>query len=516
MASDPTPALDAPSLLDPRATGGIHAGVGFDVQERYVAIRIPGWLADPAFTRLQPERSEDVDVWFDDGGHRDHHQVKNETLTPSKIEKLVREFRDRNAALIESGVIRKFVIACRYLNEDLRGFAEKIRIHRKRHFGGAEKIEQEASIATLRQRAKTLGLVDHFDFVVAHVEFDEDLVGLSRDDGHPRDLLAINLTRLSGIASNCEALHVADALLTGLHQDRVRAWSRGELEELLRNTREEYRGEPARPLGDLVMICHQTLKRVVAQPGTADLPELAEGRRLRIVEIDATTTMAEKTLSAIESVAAALVAPVGTFRRALQDEAARVVYYGFPHVPFGVLAGFIAQPHRSIALVEHDLDSASFRWRPSEPVSGMTIAVSRYTGGSCARLRVSMSARVREEHCVAVLPADTVRLDINAEAENLGRGIVGTEAQARHFATVLRRALDAEIAGNNEIKELHVFAAVPVSVAFLVGQLLAHSSMPAAHVYNFDTSDTPPYRWSLSLHAAAAGTPCVRISKEPA
>jgi len=263
------------------------------------------------------------------------------------------------------------------------------------------------------------------------------------------------------------------------------------------------------------LICHQTLKRTQARPEDVDLPALFGDRRMHFVEIDKTVEMAQPSAAMITRVASDLVSQEGSFRVALDAPGGHRLYYGFPHIPFAALAGFIAQPQRHVGLVEHDLDSGRFQWRPDAPVTGARVYVQPGSAvGNAARLRVSVSARVREQQCDAVLPADAVRLDLHLEADDLGRGMVASEAQARYYVREIRRALDDHVAGNHEIGSLHVFAAVPVSVAFLLGQALAHSGLPTSTVYNFNSSDTPPYRWSLDLHAAVAGAPCVRMSKE--
>jgi len=504
-----------PSLLDPRATGGIHAGEGLTVQERYIALQIAAGLQDAQFERFQSERNEDLDVWFAGESTRDHHQVKDENLAKGAVRTLIREFRERNADLIGRGVIRHYVLACPHLSDDVRGFAGKLRIHRQRHFGPEDGGEREASLATLHARAAKLDFDDtDFVFIIQHVVFEEDLVGVARDEGHARSVLASRIAAHLGVMSFAEAEHLANALLSRLHGDRTRPWSVAELQEFLRVEREKFLAGPPRPAGDLILVCHETLMRALARPEQVDLPTLFTDRRVQFVEIDNTAEMVRPDGATIAKVAADLVSPNGPFRAALGRQGP-LLYYGFPHVPLAVLAGFIAQPHRHVALVEHDLELGGFRWRPDSPVSGARTSLQ--AGNSTAhvaRLRVSVSARVRGQQCDVVLPADAVRLDLHVEADDLRRGTVASEAQARYYVRETRRVLDEHVAGNHEIRSLHVFAAVPVTVAFLLGQALAHSGLPNCTVYNFNSSDTPPYRWSLDLHAAVAGTPCVHLSKE--
>ena len=94
------PKKGEPSLIEPRSTGGIHAGAGFRVQERYIALRVAQWLAQPEFEGFQSERSEDVDARFA-GGVREYHQVKDEQLTPGSVKAIIDEFVERNSNLIK-------------------------------------------------------------------------------------------------------------------------------------------------------------------------------------------------------------------------------------------------------------------------------------------------------------------------------------------------------------------------------------------------------------------------------
>ena len=129
-------------------------------------------------------------------------------------------------------------------------------------------------------------------------------------------------------------------------------------------------------------------------------------------------------------------------------------------------------------------------------------------------MRVSISARVQEDACDRVLRASDVGLDLHVEADDIGRGAVATEAQARQHAARVRKLLDNYVAGKSQFASLHVFAAVPVSVAFAVGQVLGHSSLPPCYIYNFDALAVPKYRWRLGLREAVEGRACVDVLPE--
>ena len=102
-----------------------------------------------------------------------------------------------------------------------------------------------------------------------------------------------------------------------------------------------------------------------------------------------------------------------------------------------------------------------------------------------------------------MLPVTDTAVEVLIAGSTICRGAISTELQSKQYAAALRRAMDARIAGNGAIDSIHVFAAVPVSVAFRIGQVLAHTSLPKAYVYNFDSATTPRYCWRLCLQDAA-------------
>ncbi|SEU27938.1 hypothetical protein SAMN05443639_11379 [Stigmatella erecta] len=188
------------------------------------------------------------------------------------------------------------------------------------------------------------------------------------------------------------------------------------------------------------------------------------------------------------------------------------MYYGFPFIPLAALAGFLAKT-RHVHLFEHDRELKRFTWvrNASGPFPSMKIETQKGTGAHAARLRLSISAEVGLHDCQAVLPEQDVRLDVHCRVEEPQRGIVRREEQAHEYARQLRLALDQHIARDPLITSIHVFAAVPVSIAFHLGQSLTASWLPLCYVYNHGAQENPRYKWRLCIQKAAQGQPSVEI-----
>jgi len=271
---------------------------------------------------------------------------------------------------------------------------------------------------------------------------------------------------------------------------------------------------PAATSRELVLIRHEAYSTAHGEPAAEDAPTLFAHRRVRpLVSIDQASALSGRRWENLEPEVARLAARDGILRRVFEERDTDIVYFGFPYVSFAVLAGYLAKT-RPVHVLEHDRATQRFTWQEGAkgPAPHLRVGAASRDTGSVARVRLSISADVRLEECAAVLPDSEVRLDLHFSLEKPARGIVRREAQLLEYAQSIREAIDQHIAGNPGFKGgVHVFAAVPVSIAFHLGRALAFTGLPECFVYNYDGRDTPHYKWRLSLQAAAEGRPAVTI-----
>jgi hypothetical protein len=184
-------------------------------------------------------------------------------------------------------------------------------------------------------------------------------------------------------------------------------------------------------------------------------------------------------------------------------------------VPLGALAGYLFGDQAQVYLIDHDRDQQRFAWA-SAAGAGPPLLVSRSDTATrgCAIVRVSISAVVDSELCVPCVD-DTIAMELDFSIEEPMRGAVMSEEQARAYAKGIRQSLDRFVGGNPNVSSLHIFAAVPVSIAFLIGQSAASTGYPPTYVYNFRRTDVPPYYWAICLHQAAAGNGLVIPVRAP-
>jgi hypothetical protein len=267
----------------------------------------------------------------------------------------------------------------------------------------------------------------------------------------------------------------------------------------------------------LILIRHEAYKQVTEQPGPADAPALFAGREPRMVAIDQTVGLEQRDWRNLEAEVRRLAARDGELRRTFAERDADIGYYGFPFVPLAVLAGYLAK-NRQVHVFEYV--SGRFQWEPGSdtPPPPLNVDVQTRGAGKAARICVSVSALVDLDDCRHVLPDSDVMLDLHFALATTGRGSVRREEQLKAYVQVIRETLDKHITSNRDParrpESVHLFAAVPVSLAFYLGDVLTASWLPECFVYNYGLpSERPRYKWRLSLQAAFKGRRSIKIFK---
>jgi hypothetical protein len=496
------------SLISARAMGGLHAAAGFSVQTRFIAIRLAGWLSNPKFKRLQPERLEDVDAFFGEGADEAilHHQIKNETLTPGLVREIVENFRSYQRSRSQH-----LVLASPRPGDSVLHLFQAI--ERARNAAVAEGDADGARAATeteLTKKFEDAKLGDLQTFILENVDFDFDFVSATSTDDAAISRLVGDLSRLPRYAGYPGPdLRVACCqLLQSLNDSGTRSWTAEQIHALLESTIAQYRQGPVAPAGDLLLICHQSFAPVSQFVERIALsPDVSRRRPIPLL-LDGIARMASGSREDIQRVCDELSSSSGLLRQALSDRPHDpVVYYGFPHVPLGVLAGAIIGPQRAIHVLEHDRETEQFAWHGGD-LPRIAPPEIRRGSGKVAVLRLSVSAKVLPE--ISKPKGGRIGLELGVAVEQVGRGIITTEEAAREIVRIVRVLLDEHVAGKG-FASLHVFAAIPVSVAVLLGRALAASALPSTYVYNYNQRKKPPYHWRLCIQDALEGLPSVEI-----
>jgi tetratricopeptide (TPR) repeat protein len=185
------------TLIDDERSGGVIGGKGYNLQAAFIASRVPHWLEDPDFAQFLQEGAGDVDVRFDrpGGDERRYFQVKGERFTLAPTRDVLATFRDVDRG--SPNTYTRFTLACAELNRDVKRLRRTVETLRKRgpfYRRGVDAIFDE-TWAALQGLVEEFGLPVDADFLVAKVNFDTNMAGLT-DDELLRDQFVGRLSQL--------------------------------------------------------------------------------------------------------------------------------------------------------------------------------------------------------------------------------------------------------------------------------------------------------------------------------
>ncbi|WP_158623832.1 SAVED domain-containing protein [Corallococcus llansteffanensis] len=274
------------------------------------------------------------------------------------------------------------------------------------------------------------------------------------------------------------------------------------------------------PRSELVLICHQALSQVRQTPGHIDAPQLTENRRVQGVSIDQTQALGKNRRSNLTQQVQRLAKPGGELLSVFSKPGVELLYYGFPLVPFAVLAGYLAKATQHVHVIEYDREKGRFAWHeaPGRSYPALEVEGRAQGTGKALQIRLSISSEVKSSDCETVLLAHCIRADLHFKVARPDFGIVRSAEQAQAYRLLLRKKINECMREMGDFESIHVFAAVPVSIAFLLGQVLSATNLPRSYVYNFNAKAVPKpgYEWRLGLDEAFRNKkPFVHIFKSP-
>ena len=114
-----------PTFTDKEATGGDIAFRGLEHQKAFMLANLPGWLSRSAFSAVTYELVGDVEVKYFEplaGEVIDFYQVKDYTLTPTELFKIIADFQAKDA----KGPFRHFYVVCGGLSQEAKPIGEAL------------------------------------------------------------------------------------------------------------------------------------------------------------------------------------------------------------------------------------------------------------------------------------------------------------------------------------------------------------------------------------------------------
>ncbi|HMY16529.1 MAG TPA: SAVED domain-containing protein [Polyangium sp.] len=196
----------------------------------------------------------------------------------------------------------------------------------------------------------------------------------------------------------------------------------------------------------------------------------------------------------------------------------QIAYFGLAPIPLAIHLGYRVQSTTKINVYQRHHDRQDWSWAPKNRASTRPFLepIQAPERGSSAPgelvIRVSTSARIAPADTEVVVPRCLAAVDIalvepNPDAFETREAL---ESVAAEFSRTLTRLMTLF----PNATTIHLFAAVPVGLAFLLGSRINPTMNPDVVTYQFDAKRSPKYKKAIVLGAHPIPDEAQRLPKE--
>jgi hypothetical protein len=170
-----------------------------------------------------------------------------------------------------------------------------------------------------------------------------------------------------------------------------------------------------------------------------------------------------------------------------------VLYFGLAPIPLAIHLGHKIQSFRRAQVYLRHHTNKNWMW------IDLDAGAPELSGVPNDTYKVPGEVAIRFGTRFEISAADTAEIISNPTREieiyppTKGGDIFGSHEQVALYAQAFREALDAVSSHLPLVSSVHLFAAVPVGLAFLIGTEISPTSHPLVHLYEFDKDLTPRY-----------------------
>ncbi|WP_437619189.1 SAVED domain-containing protein [Sorangium sp. So ce1151] len=217
--------------------------------------------------------------------------------------------------------------------------------------------------------------------------------------------------------------------------------------------------------------------------------------------------------------AAALAEQERLFAERLRGEIAgrrRMAYFGFAPIPLATHLGYRMTRSVNVNVYQHNRFRFDWAWSsddsastapPLKPQIGLPEYGSRDEGPVV--IRVSTSHRIAPWETAEVVPSSLAEVDVMLAVP--GEEALRTQSALTEIVVAFNEALSRVKSMFPRLTAIHLFAAVPVGLAFRLGAQVNPTIYPEVMTYQYWRKGTPRYRQAIVLAErcrAALSEPC--------
>ncbi|MCU0435382.1 MAG: SAVED domain-containing protein [Bacteroidia bacterium] len=179
-----------------------------------------------------------------------------------------------------------------------------------------------------------------------------------------------------------------------------------------------------------------------------------------------------------------------------------VAYFGLAPIPLAAHLGYLVGPFRKTKVFQRHHETKSWKW-PNSGNEDKGIALKcrepkeLFEMPSDVILRVKTSFDISPEITTELVKEHSREIDI--QAKELSKDFFESEAQIERFANDYCNALDSIATFLPKTDTIHLFAAIPVGLAFLIGAKINPNVHPRVQTYQFSKIKNGSYEPALAL-----------------
>jgi hypothetical protein len=162
------------------------------------------------------------------------------------------------------------------------------------------------------------------------------------------------------------------------------------------------------------------------------------------------------------------------------------VYFGAAPIPLAVRLGHLIGTWRRTEVRLHHHERKDWEWSTNAPKISLNVSLPTATqkSDSDVILRLSLSQPIDVEATQRLLPTPATEIDITADNPHFD--IVATPDDVAAVVSKFQQALDAIATHVPNARAIHLFAAVPVGLAFKLGAAVNSTTTPPIYLYQYN------------------------------
>ncbi len=186
----------------------------------------------------------------------------------------------------------------------------------------------------------------------------------------------------------------------------------------------------------------------------------------------------------------------------------RLAYFGFAPIPLAMHLGYRVCAEIPVDVYQRHHERLDWRWAPDgrgkkrSLLKPLALPDHGSTDVGPLVVRVSTAHRIDPRETSEIVPSSLAQVDIALASPGLDA--LGTRKAVTEVAFAFRRALERLKELFPRRTEIHVFAAVPVGLSFLLGTQINPTVYPEVVTYQYWAKEMPRYRRAIVLAEGGA------------